>query len=102
VSRRITTYLDRGLGWTKPVVVACCRNCGTELARHTNQAIAERRAHRRRCPTCGNRGARRLAGTTSLTTDLDLANGHRWAPASRRRWPHDHHPAPHLRRAGRR
>jgi hypothetical protein len=101
VSGRITTYLDRGLGWTLPVVVACCRVCGTELARHTNQATAERRARRRRCPTCGTRGARRLAGTTSLTTDLEFVAG--WqALAARRRWPHDHQPAPRLRRAGRR
>jgi hypothetical protein len=101
VSGRITTYLDRGLGWTKPVVVACCLDCGTELARHTNQAIAERRARRRRCPACGTRGAGRLPGTTSLATDLDLAAGRR-AWSGRRRWPHDHHPAPLLRRAGRR
>jgi excisionase family DNA binding protein len=53
VSGRITTYLDRGLGWTKPMVVACCRRCGTELARNTNQAKAERAARRRRCPGCG-------------------------------------------------
>jgi hypothetical protein len=101
MSGRITTYLDRGLGWTKPVVVTCCRDCGTELARHTSQAIAERGARRRRCPACGTRGAWRLPGTTSLTTDLALASGRRvWA--GRRRWPHDHHPTPHLQRAGRR
>jgi hypothetical protein len=100
MSGRITTYLDRGLGWTKPVVVACCRTCGTELARHTSQATAERTARRRRCPTCGTRSARRLAGTSSLATDLELAAG--WpALAARRRWPHNH-PAPRLRRAGRR
>jgi hypothetical protein len=93
VSGRITTYLDRGLGWTLPVVVACCRDCGTELARHTNHTTAERRARRRRCPGCGTRGARRLPGTTSLVSDLALAG--------RRRWPRDH-PAPQLRRAGRR
>jgi hypothetical protein len=102
VSGRITTHLDRGLGWTKPMVVACCRDCGTELARHTNQATAERCAGRRRCPACGTRGAGRLPGTTSLATDLELAAGRRWAPAGRRRWPHDRQPAPHLRRAGRR
>jgi hypothetical protein len=102
VSGRIATYLDRGLGWTKPVVVACCRDCGTELARNTDQAIAERRARRRRCPACGTRGARRLAGTSSLATDLELASGRRWALAGRWRWPHDDHPAPQVRRAGRR
>jgi hypothetical protein len=102
VSGRITTYLDRGLGWTLPVVVACCRHCGTELARHTNQATAERTARRTRCPACGTRGARRLPGTTSLTTDLELAAGHRRAPAGRWRWPYEHHPDPDLRRAGRR
>jgi hypothetical protein len=100
VSGRIITYLDRGLGWTLPVFVACCRDCGTELARNTNQHVAERTARRRRCPACGTRGARRLPGTTSLTTDLDLAAGRR-ASAGCRRWPHDH-PAPHLRRVGRR
>jgi ribosomal protein S27E len=102
VRGRIATYLDRGLGWTKPVVVACCRDCGTELARHTSQHVAERAARRRRCPACGTRTARPLPGTTSLATDLDLATGRRRAWAGRRRWPHDHHPAPDLRRAGRR
>jgi hypothetical protein len=102
VSGRIVLHLDKGLGWTKPVFVACCRACGTDLARNTNQHAAERTAHRTRCPTCGTRGARRLAGTTSLTTDLELVAGRRWALAGRRRWPHDPHPAPRLRRAGRR
>jgi DNA-directed RNA polymerase subunit RPC12/RpoP len=101
MSGRITTYLDTGLGWTKPMVVACCGDCGTELARHTNQATAERTARRTRCPTCGTRTARRLPGTTSLATDLGLARG-RPALEGRRRWPHDHQPAPRLRRAGRR
>jgi hypothetical protein len=100
VSGRIATYLDRGLGWTLPVFVACCRTCGTELARNTRQHAAERAARRRRCPACGTRGARRLPGTTSLATDLELARGRRWARASRLRWPHDRHPAPRLRRAG--
>jgi hypothetical protein len=101
VSGRITTHLDRGLGWTKPVVVACCGDCGTELARNTSQHTAERAACRRRCPACGTQGARRLAGTTSLATDLALVAG--WpALTARRRWAHDHHPAPRLRRAGRR
>jgi hypothetical protein len=101
VSGRITTYLDRGLGWTLPVVVACCRSCGTELARNTNQATAERIARRRRCPACGIRGAWRLPGTTSLATDLAVASGRR-AWSGRRQWPPDRHPAPRLRRAGRR
>jgi hypothetical protein len=101
VNGRITTYLDTGLGWTLPVFVACCRACGLELARHRKQAAAERAARRRRCPACGVRAARRLPGTTSLATDLALAGG-RWALSGRRRWPHDHQPAPRLRRAGRR
>jgi hypothetical protein len=101
VSGRITTYLDRGLGWTLPVFVACCRTCGTELARNTKHATAEWTARRTRCPTCGTRGAQRLPGTTSLATDLELTS--RWrALAGRRQWPHDRHPAPRLRRAGRR
>jgi hypothetical protein len=100
VSGRIAVHLDRGLGWTLPVFVACCRTCGTELARNIRQHAAERAARRRRCPACGTRGARRLPGTTSLATDLELARGRRWAPASRLRWPHDRHPAPWLRRAG--
>jgi len=93
VSGRIATYLDRGLGWTAPVFVACCRTCGTELARNTNQHAAERTARRTRCPTCGTRGARRLAGTTSLATDLAVARRRR-ALAARRRWPHDRHANP--------
>jgi DNA-directed RNA polymerase subunit RPC12/RpoP len=101
VSGRITTYLDRGLGWTKPVVVACCADCGTELARNTNHATAVRTARRTRCPACGTRGARRLPGTTSLATDLELTTG-RCALAGRRRWPPDRQSTPRLRRAGRR
>jgi hypothetical protein len=100
VNDRITTYLDRELGWTLPVVVACCGDCGTVLARHIKQATAERTARRTRCPTCGTRGARRLPGTTSPATDLALARG-RWAPAGRR-WPPTHHLASRLQRAGRR
>ena len=100
MSDRITTYLDRGLGWTKPMVVACCRTCGTELARNTSQATAERAARRTRCPACGTRGARRLPGTTSPATDLALARGRR-AWSGRRRWPPDHQPG-RLQRAGRR
>jgi excisionase family DNA binding protein len=61
---------DRGLGWTLPVFVACCRGCGTELARHTNQRAAERTARRTRRPDCGTR-------TTSLASDLELASGRR-------------------------
>jgi hypothetical protein len=101
VSGRITTYLDRGLGWTLPVFVACCRVCGTELARHTKQRAAERTARRTRCQACGTRGARRLPGTTRLTTDLALTRHRQWALSDRRRWPPDHQLAP-LRRAGRR
>jgi hypothetical protein len=101
VSGRITIHLDRGLGWTLPVFVACCRTCGTELARHTNQHTAERTACRTRCPTCGTRGARRLPGTTSPATDLELAQGRRAWP-DRQQWPPDRQPAPRLRRAGRR
>jgi hypothetical protein len=101
VSGRIATYLDRGLGWTLPVFVACCRACGTELARNTKQHAAERTARRTRCPACGTRAAWRLPGTTSLATDLALTTGRR-ALAARRRWPPDRHPTPRLRRAGRR
>jgi DNA-directed RNA polymerase subunit RPC12/RpoP len=101
VSGRITTYLDKGLGWTKPVVVACCGTCGTELARHPNQAKAERAARRTRCPDCGTRAARRLPGTTSPATDLALASG-RLAWSGRRRWPYDRHPTSRRHAAGRR
>jgi hypothetical protein len=100
VSGRITLHLDRGLGWTKPVFVACCRPCGTELARSTKQATAERAARRTRCPACGTRGARRLPGTTSPATDLELTRGRRWAPAGRRRWARERYPTTRLRRAG--
>jgi hypothetical protein len=93
VSGRITLHLDRGLGWTLPVFVACCRHCGTELARHPDQHAAERAARRRRCPACGTRATRRLPGTTSLATDLALATSWR-ALARRWRWPHDRHPHP--------
>jgi hypothetical protein len=101
MSGRITIYLDKGLGWAKPVFVACCRTCGTQLARHTKQHAAERAARRTRCPTCGVRTGRRLPGTTSLATDLALASGRR-AWSGRWQWPHDRHPAPRRRRAGRR
>jgi hypothetical protein len=92
VSGRITTYLDPGLGWTKPMVVACCGHCGTELARSTKQHAAERAACRARCPNCGTRAARRLPGTTSPATDLALMSDP--ALAGRRQWPLDRQPAP--------
>jgi hypothetical protein len=72
MSSRIAIRLDRGLGWTAPLFVASCRDCGSELARHRNQATAARAAGRTRC-SCGTRTARRLPGTTSPTTDLALA-----------------------------
>jgi hypothetical protein len=101
VSGRIATYLDRGLGWTLPVFVACCRSRGTELARHTNQHAAERTARRTRCPVCGIRGARRLPGTTSPATDVAVARG--WlALSARRRRPLDRQPISRPQRAGRR
>ena len=96
----IVLYLDPGLGWTKPLTVACCGLCGAELARHPNPDRALRAAHRRRCPACGTRSAARLPGTTNLAADLALARGQP-TPLSRRRWP----PARHLARvprAGRR
>ena len=100
MSGRIALHLDRGLGWTLPVVVACCGDCGAELARHTKQHAAERTARRRRCPNCGTRTARRLPGTTSPTTDLALATSRRAGrpPAVAARPPRN----PRLRRAGRR
>ena len=70
MSGRIVLHLDQGLGWTGPVFVAGCGDCGTELARSTDQAAAERTARRTRCPVCGTRTARRLPGTTSPATDL--------------------------------
>jgi hypothetical protein len=99
MSGRITLHLDPGLGWTKPLTVACCGVCGIELARHPNQDRAIRAARRRRCPGCGTRTARRLPGTTSPATDIAVARGRREL-SSRRRWPPDRHPAP--QRAGRR
>jgi hypothetical protein len=86
MSGRITLHLDRGLGWTKPLVVACCGICGAELARHANPDRALRAAHRRRCPACGTRSTRRLPGTTSLAADLALVRGQpqQWR---RRGWP---------------
>jgi hypothetical protein len=89
VSGRIVLQLDRGLGWTKPLVVACCAVCGAELARHPDPDRALRAARRRRCPACATRSAARLPGTTSLAADLALVQGrpqssgrHRWPPRS--------------------
>jgi hypothetical protein len=75
VNGRIVLHLDKGLGWTKPLTVACCAVCGTELARHPNPDRALRAARRRRCPACGTRSAARLPGTTSPATDLALTRG---------------------------
>jgi hypothetical protein len=100
VSGRIVLHLDRGLGWTAPVFVAGCGHCGTELAHSTDQATAERTAHRTRCPVCGARTARRLPGTTSPTTDLAVARGRREL-AARRGWPPARQPT-RSRRVGRR
>jgi hypothetical protein len=101
VSGRIVFHLDRGLGWTKPLFVAGCRTCGTELARSTDQAVAERTARRTRCPVCGTRTARRLPGTTSPTSDVALARGQREL-SGRRRWPPARQPTLRSRRTGRR
>jgi hypothetical protein len=101
MSGRITLHLDKGLGWTKPLVVACCATCGAELARHPNQDRAIRAAHRRRCPACGTRTARRLPGTTSPGTDLALARGRR-ERSGHRRWPPDRQRTLRSRWAGRR
>jgi hypothetical protein len=81
VSHRIVLYLDPGLGWTAPWFVAGCGDCGTELARSTDQATAARTAARTRCPSCGSRTARRLPGTTSPASDLAVATGRRRPPA---------------------
>jgi DNA-directed RNA polymerase subunit RPC12/RpoP len=83
------------------MVVACCGTCGTELARHASQTMAERAARRTRCPTCGTRAARRLPGTTSPATELAVARGQR-APADTRRWSPAHQLTSRLRLAGRR
>src|SRR5512132_414179 len=93
MSGRITLHLDPGLGWTKPLTVACCATCGTELARHPNHDRAIRAAHRRRCPGCGTRTARRLAGTTSPATDLALSRG-LTSPLSGQRRPPADRPTP--------
>ena len=100
VSGRIALHLDRGLGWTKPLFVAGCGHCGTELARQHQPGRAERAARRTRCPACGTRTARRLPGTTSPATDLALASGQ---PGARRPPPLAACPPPaRPRRAGRR
>jgi hypothetical protein len=99
VSGRIVLHLDKGLGWTAPVFVAGCGDCGTELARNTSQAVAERTGRRTRCPACGTRTARRLPGTTSLAADIALSRG--WRGFAGRRWPHDWRPALCSQRAGR-
>ena len=99
MSGRIVLHLDRGLGWTKPLAVACCAVCGAELARHPNPDRALGAARVRRCPACGTRSSRRLPGTTSLAVDLALVWGQP-APMSRR-WPPPRYPA-RVPRAGRR
>jgi hypothetical protein len=91
MSGRIVLRLDKGLGWTKPLFVACCRNCGAELARCTSQAAATRAARRSRCPACGTRTARRLPGTTSPATDLAVVRGR---PLQPRRQPPAQRPHP--------
>jgi hypothetical protein len=93
MSGRIVLHLDKGLGWTKPLTVACCGVCGTELARHPNQDRAIRTAGRRRCPGCGTRTARRLPGTSSPATDLALSRGLAGSP-DRQRQPTAPRPAP--------
>ena len=93
MSGRIALQLDRGLGWTKPLVVACCGVCGVELARHANPDRALRAARWRRCPACGTRSARRLPGTTSLAADLVLARGQP-QPLRHRGWPPARHSIP--------
>jgi hypothetical protein len=92
MSGRINLRLDKGLGWTKPLFVAGCGACGTELARCTSQAAATRAAGRRRCPACGTRTARRLPGTTRPATDLALTRGLRGAPVRQRQPPAQRHP----------
>jgi hypothetical protein len=101
MSGRIILHLDRGLGWTKPQVVAGCGRCGAELARHRRADLALGATRRRRCPACGTRSPARLPGTTSLAADLALAAGQP-APLSGRRWPPACHVASRSRRAGRR
>jgi hypothetical protein len=90
VSGRIALHLDKGLGWTKPLTVACCGTCGTELASHSNQDRAIRAARSRRCPGCGTRTTRRLPGTTSPATDLALSRGLTGAPGRQQQPPARH------------
>ena len=96
MTARIVLHLDTGLGWTKPLVVACCAVCGTELARHPNRDRAIRAARRRRCPGCGTRSTARLPGTTSPATDLAVTRGlpgppdRQGRPLPRRRSPPPH------------
>jgi hypothetical protein len=101
VSGRIVLHLDRGLGWTKPLVVACCGLCGTELARHRSAERALGAARRRRCLVCGTRSAARLPGTTSLAADLALVQA-RPEFLSGRGWPPARQVASRSRPAGRR
>jgi hypothetical protein len=98
---RIALHLDKDLGWTAPWFVAGCGDCGTELARSTDQAVAERAARRTRCEVCGTRTARRLPGTTSLAADLAVARGRREL-SGRRHWPPDRQPTPRSQHTGRR
>jgi hypothetical protein len=93
MSGRILLRLEAGLGWTKPLYVACCRDCGTELARHTDQRSAVRAAGRSRCPACGTRAARRLPGTTSPATDLDLTRDRPGQPGRQPRPLNQPHPS---------
>ena len=90
---RVVLHLDKGLGWYKPLTVACCAVCGAELACHPSQDRAIRAARRRRCPGCGTRTARRLPGTTSPDSDLALSRGLAGAPGHQRR-PPAHRPSP--------
>jgi hypothetical protein len=92
MSGRVVLHLDPGLGWTKPLTVACCAVCGSELARHPNQDRTIRAARRRRCPACGTRSAGRLPGTTSPATDLALSRGLAGPPGRQR--PPAHRPSP--------
>jgi hypothetical protein len=95
MSGRIVLHLDKGLGWTKPLTVACCAVCGIELARHLNQDRAIRTARRRRCPGCGARTARRLPGTTSPATDLAVSRGLAGALVPQRQPPTQRPSPPH-------
>jgi len=107
VARRTTWLIDMGDG-TWAVSCMACRialyrgpKAGAELARHRSADRALRAAHRRRCPACGTRSARRPPGTTSLAADLALVRG-RPDPLSGRRWPPARQVAFRSRGAGRR